>query len=259
MKYNINKDNISRLIFSIKKQLEENKETIKKLIEIDNKYCKMKINLEMLKNILDMLQEQKIDAQKEQKVFITYSGNPCITLNLSILAILTKSTIILDCNQNMIGINKFVVETVNNVLSDFKTDKMVYMENQCSCEVDKIICIDEINRYNSYLKEGKNNVKFYSFNYLDLYSDSDEFEEIEELIYQFAKNNEIPIETYSELAIDEAVAMIANGLGKNIVVLTNDKETKEIFEEKIENKKLYINKNPFETKTSLIEKDIILN
>ena len=247
----------SKIILNIKNELERNSQTINKLLQIDNQYCKIRINLQMLKNILDKSQNEKIDIQTEQKILIRYNGNPCITINLIVIAILTQNTLILDCGGNMIGTNKFIIEMANGVLKDFQKDKQVYLSNQNQEDVDKIIYIDDINKYNSYLREKNSKAKFYSFNYIDFYSDSEEFEEITELIYSYAEENQIPVESYSELDIDEAIQMIGNGLGKNVVILTNNKETKEKFQRSIPDKKIYINKNPFEQDTKILGKEIL--
>lgn len=258
LNYNINNENISDVIFSIKKELIENKKIIDELLKIDYQYCKIKTELEMLENILEELKNEKTDIQKGQTILINYNGNPCITLNLSVLAVLTQNTIILDYNKNMLGINRFIIETINNTLKNYKTDKLIYLsENYEQKDIDKIICIDNINKYNMYLKEKNTKVKFYSFNYIDFYNDSSEFEEIEELIYKYAENNQIHIESYSELEINEAIQMIVTGLGTNVVVLTNKEKTKEIFKENIKNKKIYINKNPFEQNMKLIDPKIL--
>lgn len=258
MKYNTNKNNIEKILFDIEKELEEKHEILNELLKIDQQYCKMKTDMKMLKTVINLLKYEKVDIQKEQKVSIKYNGNPCITLNLSILAILTKSTIILDCTQNMIGVNRFIIKIVNNVLNKFQISELLYLENQFNeKEIDKIICIDDINKYNSYLRENNTKAKFYSYNYLDFYSDCDEYEEIEELIYKFAEENQIPIETYSGLKIEDAAQMMKNGLGKIAVVLTSDKEIKRVFEENIKNKELYINKNPFQQNIRLLDREIL--
>lgn len=260
MKYNISNNNISKLFLDIENNLEEKSEVINESLKIDHKYCKMKTDIKMLKNTLDGLKNEKINTQKEQKILVIYNGNPCITLNLSILAILTKSTIILDCNESMLGVNSLIIEIVNKSVKNFQTDELIYLRDKKTKieDIDKIICIDDINKYNLYLRAKNKKVRFYSLNYLDFYSDSDEFEEIKELIYKFAKENQTPIEVYSELQIEEAAQMIKNGLGKSVAILTNNEDTKRIFEENIKNKKLYINKNPFESNKRLIGKDIIL-
>lgn len=260
MNYNINNNNLSKVLFNIEKQIKQNSKIIKDLLEIDYKYCKTNVNVDKLINILNNLKNEKIDIQKEQKICIKYNGDPCITLNLSILAILTKSTIILDCNEYMIGINTIITEIVNSTLNDFKTDKLVLLKNSSQKEledIEKIICIDNINQYNEYLRKNIN-AKFYSFNYLDFYSDSEEFEEIEELIYKYAEKNQVEIENYSELDSNEAVEMMVNGIGQAIVILTKNKEIQENFEQSIKNKKIYINKNPFEGNVKLINKEILL-
>jgi len=253
---NIN-NNISKILLELKKVLKENYKVIDELLKIDYQYCKIKVNLEMLENVIDELKNEKIDIQEEQTILINYNGNPCTTLNLSILAILTRSTIILDNNNNMLGINRFIIEIVNDILKNYQTDKLIYLsENYNKETIDKIICIDNINKYNTYLREKNDKVKFYSFEYIVFYNDSDEFEEIEELIYKYAESNEIQIESYSELEIVEALQMISAGIGTNVVVLTQNEGTKEIFKQNIKDKKLYINKNPFEQK-KIINKEII--
>lgn len=256
MKYNINNENISKLFLDIQRELENKNEILKDLQKIDNKYCIIKIDLEEMINILNKLKLKKIDIKKEQKINIRYNGNPLITLNLSLLAILTKSIIILDFD-NFLGVNSLIIKIVNDALNKFETEQLIFMNSNNEENIDKIICIDDISKYNYYLRNKTKNVKFYSFNYLDFYSDSDEFEEIEELIYKIAKENQIPIESYSELSKEEAVQIMKNGLGRSAVVLTNNIETKKFFEENLKDKKLYINKNPFENNISLIDKDII--
>lgn len=256
MKHNITNSNLSAIFFDIEKELEKNSETIKQLLKIDQKYCNIQINLEKLKNVIKYLKNEKLDIKKEQKVIIKYNGNPCITLNLCILAIITKNIIIFDYENNMVGINFLIIQIVNNILKKYKTDRLIYLINE-NKDADKIICIDDINQYNRYLQEKNIKIQFYSYDYIDFYSDSDEFEEIEELIYQYAENNLIPIEKYSELDIDEASQMMQKGIGNNVVVLTNNEKTKEIFNRKIKHKKLYINKNPFEKNIRIIDKEIL--
>ena len=52
--------------------------------------------------------------------------------------------------------------------------------------------------------------------------------------------------------------MIKNGLRNTVVILTNNEKTKKYFEKNINNKELYINKNPFNKSKRIINKDIIL-
>lgn len=258
MKYNINNENLPRVFMNIEEALEENKKNINELLKIDCKYSKMKTNIEILKTVVNSMKNESIEIHDKQKILINYNGNPYITLNLSIIAMLTRTTIILEFGNQMLGINAFIVKLINNILNEFKTDKLISLSNDKEAQqVDKIICIDNINKYHSYLREGNTNVKFYSNNYLNFYNDNDEFEEIEKLIYKFSEENQIPIESYSELNVDDAIKMIEKGLGKKILILSNKKETKEAFERNIKNKKLYINKNPFETSIEIINKEIV--
>ena len=259
MRYSINNENLNRLYGKIKKELIERTEIINELLKIDYKYCKIKINIQMLIDLMDRFSEEKIDIQEEKRILIKYSGNPYITLNLCIIAILTKSTILLEFNEYMLGINTLIIEVINESLKYFNTDNLIYLNSKKDTEdIDKIICIDDINEYNAYLREKNTKVRFYSLYYMDYYTDTDEFEELEDLIYEFAENNLIPIEGYSELYVDNAIELMKKGIGQSIVILTNNKQTQEAIEKNIKNKKIYINKNPFEEKIKVIKKDIIL-
>ena len=257
MKYNITNSNLSKVFTDLEKELEKNNETIEKILKIDKNYCKSKTNIKILKEVIEDLKEEKLDIQQEQKITISYNGNPSLTLNLCILAILVKNTVVLDYGDNWKGINLFIIQIVNNVLKNYKTEDLIYIKNNKQDDSNKIICIDDINKYNSYLREKNKNVKFCSFNYLDFYSDCDEYEEIKELIYKVAEENQIQIEGYSELEAKEAVQIMKNGFGTMVVVLTNSKDTEQIFKANIKNKKLYINKNPFKENIRLLDKKVL--
>ncbi len=257
MEYSINNTNLSRVFLDIVRDLESNKENIQELLKIDYKYCKIRINVNDLKEIVNRFQNEKLDIKKEQKILIHYNGNPYITINLSILSILTKTTLVLEFDENMLGVNKFIVQTINNVLKNIGTDELVFIASENTEQnVDKIICIDDINRYNMYLHKKNSKAKFYALNYMDFYSDSDNYEEIRSLIYQYCENNLIPIESYSEFQVNEAIRMIKKGNGIQIILLTDNKEIIEKFKININNKKIYVNKNPFEKEMKLIHKDI---
>ena len=259
MKYNINKNNLPNILDNIKKEILENHIEIDELLKLDYKYCKFKIDLKTLEIIVDKLKNEMLNTEEEQTIIVNYNGNPYLTLNLSILAILTKTTLILDFDENMLGTNNFIIEIINNILKNFETDRLIFNLNKIDKErqnVDKIICIDDINKYNTYLCEKRENVKFYRHNYIDFYCNSDKFDDITDLIYKYAENNMIPIESYSELDLNEAVKMIKNGLGKMIILLTDDEETKEVFENNIKDKKIYTNTNPFSQDIKIINREI---
>ena len=241
----------------IEKELEESSETLGELLEIDNKYCKTKISLKHFKNVLKRLKNEKSEIKEEQKILIEYNGNPYITFNLGILAILTKTNIILEFNQYMLGVNTFIVNLLNGVLNNFEADSLIYLQGKSNIDdVDKIICIDDICRYNSYLNKKNTKARFYSLDYTDFYSDTNEFDDLTELIYKYVEENQIPIESYSELEVTEAIQMITKGLGTNVIVLTKNGEIKKLFENNIKNKKLYINQNPYKQDVKTIRKEI---
>ena len=108
------------------------------------------------------------------------------------------------------------------------------------------------------MREKNAKVKFYSLEYTDFYCDTSEFEELVELIYQYVEERQIPLEVYSELEVEEAVSAINSGIGKRVVLISNSEYTKEVFESNIRDRKLYINKQPFNQKIMLLDKEIFL-
>ena len=259
MKYQINNNNISKILGEINQVFEKDSELINNMLEIDYQHTRMRVDIKVLNKIIEKFKNEKIGVQEEQRILIHYNGNPYITLNLCVLAILTKTELILDINEHMLGLNTYIIETINNTLTEFKKDKSIYLSRKNDTkkqDIDKIICIDDINQYNKYLREKAENVFFYSFEYVDLYCDTEELSEITELIYKYADINKIPIESYSELSVNYAVQLINKGLGKRIVLITNNEDTKIAFITKVKNKKIYINQNPFTKEIEFIKKEI---
>lgn len=258
MKYNINNNNFPNLIRKIIEFLDDSKYEINELLKIDYKYSKMKVDLESLKKLLEALKNEKIGETKEQKIKIIYNGNPYITLNISLLAILTNTRVYFECNQNMLGINTYIVSIINDFLNDFNTENLLCLEkkvNEERHELDKIICIDDVNKYNNYLLRNIKKVRFYAFDYVDLFYDTDEFEELLQLMYDYGEENQLPIESYSEFDIEDAIELMDRGYGNIVVVFTNSENTKRIFRKVIKKKKLFINKNPYKER-KIILRDI---
>ena len=261
MKYNINNNNIYELLSKIKETIQDKKINMESLLEIDYKYSNFKVDISILNKIIEKFQKEKINIDKEQKVIVHYNGNPYLTLNLSILAILTKTILILEFDEYMLGINSFITKIINFALNELQTENLIFIakrDDKLSTNIDKIICIDDINTYNKYLYNKIENVQFIPFNYIDFYCDSESLEELSELIYKYGENNLISIESYSEFEISEAIEKIKEGHGKKLVLLTDKEDTKERFKNTIKSKEIYINKNPFDTDICILDKEIFL-
>lgn len=64
MRYNINNNNFSNLLKKIREFLEASVYEINNLIKIDHKYCQMKVDLEMLKELIEEMKNEKIEELK---------------------------------------------------------------------------------------------------------------------------------------------------------------------------------------------------
>ncbi len=248
------------ILENIKSEIFLKRKEIEKIKKIDSKYCKMKFEFSELINIIEKIKTKGYTAKTKISSttnFIKYNGNPYITLNICILAIIEQISITLDCSDNMLGTNNIIVDIINLILGRYKIKNRIYLfSNMPIEEVQKqniVIVIDDINKYNFYKRKKIQNLFFYSLNSIDIYCDSEEFDDLLDIIYKYADNNAIMIESYSELNIEEAIAMIENSFNKILIILTKNEKTKQEFKKLANQKQIYINENPFDNNYKLID------
>ena len=81
---------------------------------------------------------------------------------------------------------------------------------------------------------------------MEIYSDSDEFEELEQAFFEFCYENEFEIENYSDLNFEDCIRLINKSGYKFCSVLFSKDEIKQkVFKESVNSKYIIINKNPF--------------
>ena len=98
-------------------------------------------------------------------------------------------------------------------------------------------------------------VKFYPYNNITLYTDNDEFEDLKEAIYIVADENKYELEViYDEdIDVDDIIdAINQNELCNIVILLTQNRETKDKFTQNITEKKLFINENPYKKEYGVI-------
>ena len=164
------------------------------------------------------------------------------------IAIKNNCSIKIDIDDNMLGINKYILEIINNVIKNELNIKIQIAEKQEQCE--KIICIDRINDYN-ILKKIYENITFIPYQSIDVYIDSEKFEELFESIYNYAMEMNIDIDVFEE---EEGIeSLFKYGKSKKKLILTNKVE--EYIKYKNEN--VYINENPFKCEIMMFDDEII--
>ena len=236
------------MLTRIEKEIKENAEEIENLKKIDSKYSKMQIEIKKFLEIVEHYKEKNI--QNENKEIMVYcNGNPYILLNLVMIAITNNMNMKINIDNTMLGVNKLLLKIINDILKENKLNIQIEISNEIQV-MENTIFIDRINDYN-VLKNKVKNIKFIPYESLDVYLDSDEFDELFETIYNIAINSNIDIDIFEE---DEGIEnLIKYGKGRRKLILTKQKN----IAEKYIGENIYINENPFKDEKIIFDEDII--
>ena len=241
-------ENAKKILESLKNNLRANKEILESANRIDVQVSKKKIKLETLIEIVDNYKEAYF--KNLDKVFIVYyKGDPYLTINLFIQALMSRSKIIFAYDEFMLSTNEILFTIFSKILKEYKIDNLI---NKCQYSKEKILEIKDLldaeiigigdtTMYQVLNEEGK----FYSYYNIMLYCDNEMLVPIKDAIYVYSNENNYELEIVYEDNIEDAINYMNIVETTNIVVLlSNNKNTIKKFKEKI-NKKLFINENPF--------------
>ena len=254
---NLDDSRYKKILNEIISEIKDNKQYIQKANEVDKKYYNTSIEVDKLINIIEKLKEKKLtNNQKSNNILISYYGDSYITLELCIEAIRTNNKLILLIEDYMLGVNKIILNIIENILKDYKIKNKIFLFNLLDKEeninnnvlIEEIICVGKRNTIEVYKKAKLNNLFYYPFNNIDIYCDTDELEDLQKMIYEYGIRNNIDVTIYDEFEdINTTVDYINSaGSGFATVLLTKSKENEKIFKEKIKSKYVFINENPFD-------------
>lgn len=251
-------NDFNKVLSNIKQEIKGNKDIIEKIDEIDrqNSPKMQKIEIEKLLKIIDKYKDKTILKEKETKnIIISYYGDPYITMELCIKSIITNNKIILAIEDFRLGLNKIIVEIFNKILKERKIYNTIFIYNLLNKKeinenidnIDKIIIIGNKNKYTNLKKEKTPKIEYLPFNNIELCYDSEEFEELQQKIYEYARDNYIEIEIYDDKYDFNKNIEIINKFGEGFcaVLLTKCQQNVEKFKQKVKAKYIFINENPF--------------
>ncbi len=237
--------NISKEITSKNFELE-----LKKMQEIDLNHYKEKITSEEMKRYLD----EYIPGENanKTKVMILLAGNPEVVFK-SCLEILNNGVdAIIGIQDFCLAQNTLIVEMISRIIKENNLKIKLELKNllkdteiiELSKKVDTVICIGDSNLYNR-LENKITNIKLNPYGIFEVYSDSEEYEELEKTFFDYCYQNEFEAEDYSDLEFADAVRLInKNGYKFAAVLFSKDEEKQKMFKT-IDAKYIIINKNPF--------------
>ena len=259
----ISNETLNKIIEIFKKEIINNRETFLEIYKIDIKNCIQTANLNTMLDLLELYKKEKIESLNEKKIIIaSYYGNPYITLNLCMQALIKKSAVIALIEDSMLGINKMLISIFNNILENFKIDKMIEIYNLVNKaeiqaiqnDVDKIICIGNTNKYNNYKKCGIQNLEYIPFSNMAIFCEDENLLQLQLELYNYCVANGIEVEVYADVNFEEFAECVREDKRlKNIVVFTNNEKTVIEAKKQIENIKLFVNKNPYKNETFKID------
>lgn len=225
---------------------------LKKSQDIDSKYYKKRVSIEDLKNIIQEYKNLKYLEKENKKVLILLPGNPEIVFKLGIEAIRNNASFIVGIEDFCLAQNTVLVEIINKKVKELKLKNKIELKNlisdteiiNISKNVDKAIIIGNSNLYNRLKKQI--NVILNPYGIFEVYTDSKNFEELQETLYEYLTLNQFENEFFDDLDFEDAVKIInKQGYKFCTILFTNDKNKIKVFKESMDAEYIIINKNPF--------------
>jgi hypothetical protein len=233
-------------------EMESVKKDLKKMQDIDlNHYSKI-ITIESIKEYIEYFKNKEIETVEVKNVLILTFGNPEIVFKSCIEAVRKNVNMEIVIQDFCLAQNTLIIEMINKVIKNNNLKIKLELKNlisdkqiiELSKNIDKVICIGDSNLYNR-LEDKVKNIELNSFGIFEIYSDSEEYEELEKTFFDYCYQNEFEAEDYSDLEFEDALRIInKNGYKFASVLFSKDKEKQEKFKT-IDSKYIVINKNPF--------------
>lgn len=243
-------------IDKLEKKIQDKKfiNELEKYHEIDKKHCNKFITIGELENVIKEYKKLDVIDNNFKKIQIITIGNPETIFRLCIEAIRYSISITFSIDDFCLAQNMFIVNIVNLISKELKLGIKLELENSVSIDIiiqksqkyERNICIGDVNRYNA-LCESIENIEIYPYNVYEMYTDSDEFDELKEKIYNYASINGYELDIIDEeMKIDDVVEEINNnGYGFCAIIFSKDKEKCEKFRKNIKSDYVIVNENPF--------------
>ena len=236
------------MLSKIQKEIISNREEIESIYKIDKKYCIAKLDLSKTVNVIENYKNKKFNSQNK-KIMIYCNGNPYIVLNLAMIAICANISIFINIDDTMLGVNECILSIINDILKNNRINIEIKISKEE--DINKAIFIDRVNDYTLLNKKIKY-TKFIPYQSIDIYCDSEEYEELYEMVYEYAINLNIDIDIFDK---EEGIESILKyGKSRNVLIFTKNK-----IDIKDASKKIYINENPFLNEDLIFDQEMIKN
>lgn len=229
-----------------------NREQLEEASKIDDSDFKFSFNKAL--DILNRFREFK-SAFLDKTSLVVTNGNPYITIILCMQAISQNIALCINVQDTMFTLNSAIVKifSLNNKAPQIRN----YMTPRefINYKADDIIVIDDKTKF-FYLKdELKIKVRYVSLLNIELYTDSEELSSLTDTINDYCNQECIGLDIHKNKSIDDFINDTNKYDGGNIaLILTKEKVNQMDVNDKLNDKNVYFNCNPF----AKIEIDVAL-
>ena len=249
---------INNILDDLNNSFIENESLIVEANKKDIKLSKKKVRVKTLLEIIEKYRNisAPIENNINQKKYVVYIGDPYLTLNICIQSIVNKCKVVLISSDFMSNVNNVIIQKIDEILVKYNMGDYISLYNNYSIsEIQKlkndIIIIGDTNMFE--LLKTKVDVKFFPYNNIILYTDNKDLEDLKEAIYIVADENKYELEILYDLDIYDVIDTInQNELCNTVILLTKNQSNIEIFKDRIKDKFLYINENPYKEEYGFI-------
>lgn len=258
-RYTLTTNSLNDFLDKLKELFVENSNLIMDANKTDIKHNKKQIKVKEFIEIIEKYRKKDCVLKDDERKIVIYRGDPYLTLHICLQAVTQRTKVLLFQQNFMLGVNEILLKIFNEVLEEFKISNLINRIENFSVQsfekvknfYDEVIIIGDTTTYQ--MLNDDNDVKFYPYNNIALYCNSDELEKLQEAIYIYANENEYEIEIIYADDLNEAIELINGDEQKSIaVLLTKTDDDKEKFFYEIKNKEIFVNENPFKKEVGKI-------
>ncbi len=205
-------------------------------------------------SMISQFENYECITNNRPEIIIT-NGNPYTTILLCLQAVYANTNIIINIQNTMQTLNTIILKIFNESIKTNNRPKLTsnmtvnqLMKFKDSNKNGEIIVVDDRTKFNELFDLGLRKIKYLAIMSIDLYYDSDDFQEMIETIDEYCGLNYINLNIYENDDINKILInehKIASS--KAILILTKNEKS---YNDKINiletKKQIYINYNPFD-------------
>lgn len=254
------------LINKIKMKFLEEKQGIYEAISKDFKKNNIQIEFNRFMEIIDKLEYKEEKGDNLNKtIAVIYNGNPYVTFELSIYAILKHQNIILISENIMGNLNKEIIQIIQNIITQNNENIVLRFYNSadmqklldCDDLIDKILFLGDKRIFRSLRTQTNIPIYYNGFGSIIIYTDDeDKFEEEIYTIKDYALENNIEVNMYIEDFRYDIERINMDGKNDICILFSDDENKIETFRKEVNSNHILINSTEIQNFTLELDEEI---